>query len=766
MKASGRYNFFKIVILVWTIVVAVGLVNLREYRIQAFLESELKLNEIQYKSIYEFYKLIASNINSYIVNSEKTISILKKVDGANPEELVKIRKELKNHLVGIYKNLKMLGFSQFHIQLKDNTSFLRMHEPNKFGDDLTNFRYGIKYTNETLKPISGFEEDRFIPAMRFIFPIFDENKKHLGSVDISVDTQHFIERMKSNSLSEVDFIIKKSIVDYKRFSGEKKKCKSSSLIDDYCLDCRTDLHNYKWSAREKEEIVSKLKSGKSFNVYHEKMVVSFLPIKNIEGKKVAYFIVYTKNENIENTVKLYIFLHILNIFISLVYYYMLRENHLHKLSTKKAAKSVKYHADTLQAIVYIQNEFVVNNDFHKSVENSLRKIVESLNVDRIYIFENHFVDGKLACSQRFEFVDKNVSAEIDNPKLQNVCYDEVGIDRWRILFEHEKYIDGLVKNFKGYEKEMLESQNIKSILVMPVWFEDQFWGFIGFDDCHNEREWHDIEKDVLKTFCSVFISALNKEKYSKNLQTQVDKQLAELRMKDEQLLQQSKVAQMGDMISMIAHQWRQPLNAISASSINCSLLSTMGVLEDSKVQEESEFIQNQCQKMSSTIDTFMNFVKPSKESTLFYFKNTIDSIMNIMGTQLANHNIEIKLKIEDESLSIEGHEDLLEQVIINILSNARDAFEDIEVEKRFIKINIDSKDDIAIITIEDNAGGIPKEIADKVFNPYFTTKEQGRGTGLGLYMSKDIMRKSFNGDLKLELIDGGSRFVLIFGVLE
>jgi len=250
---------------------------------------------------------------------------------------------------------------------------------------------------------------------------------------------------------------------------------------------------------------------------------------------------------------------------------------------------------------------------------------------------------------------------------------------------------------------------------------------------------------------------------NENLTIQIEEAVQKNLIKDKQLLQQSKLAQMGDMVSMIAHQWRQPLNAISASSINLSLLSSMNTLKDSKIQEDTAFVQNQCQKMSKTIDTFMNFVKPSKESKEFYFKNTVDSIINIMGSQLSNHNIKVDIEVTDETISTIGHEDLLEQVIINIISNARDAFEDINIENKFIKIKVTSQDNKPLITIEDNAGGIPQDIREKIFNPYFTTKEQGKGTGIGLYMSIDIMQKSFQGDIIYVSVDNGSKFKIIFG---
>jgi len=765
MKIITKYRVFNAVIFTCSFLAIFGLYNLKEFRIKDMLDYELNINQIKYDSTYKFYKILAYNTKEYLVDSKETMKILKKLKDAKPEDMNLIRTELYEHLKSNYKNLQQIDFQQFHFHLNNNHSFLRLHQPEKYGDDLTDIRYGVKLSNQTLEPVDGFENGKLISGMRYIFPIIDDEKNHLGSVEITVETKKFIKRMRSDFLDDIHFLLDKKMVNLKLDKQEIQQFYKDSTESKLYYVNTKDSDEEK-NSHKKMDISKYIENNKPFSIYHNHKIISFLPIKNIEGKKVAYIVVYTHNETIEKAIFVYWILNILNILITFILFYIHRKNYYYVLFETKVNNNLQYHRNILETIIYIQNEFVTNNKFNDSVENSLKEIIKILNIDRVYIFENHMIDNKLACSQRFEFVNNNVSAEIDNPKLQNIPYVESGLIRWKELFENHKYIDGLVKDFSGYEKEILESQDIKSILVMPVWFENEFWGFMGFDDCHNERVWGDLEKDILKTLCSVFITALNKKKYSDNLNEQVHKQLKDIRTKDEQLLQQSKLAQMGDMISMIAHQWRQPLNAISASSINLSLLSTMGMLEDSKVQEDSEFIQNQCQKMSGTIETFMNFVKPSKESSLFKFKHTFDSIINIMGVQLKNHNIVVNIEYQDENLSMVGHEDLLEQVIINILSNARDAFEELSIDNKIINIKVDSEDDIVLISIEDNANGVPKEIADKIFNPYFTTKEQGKGTGLGLYMSKDIMQKSFCGELKLDILEHGSRFTLICGALK
>jgi len=284
----------------------------------------------------------------------------------------------------------------------------------------------------------------------------------------------------------------------------------------------------------------------------------------------------------------------------------------------------------------------------------------------------------------------------------------------------------------------------------------------------------DFVSSIMTLFAKQIANEIERQQYiqeieslNKTLESKIEKineEIEKNKEKGRQLQQQSKLAQMGDMISMIAHQWRQPLNVISAVGINLSLLSSMNILKDEKVQESSKFIQEQIQKMSSTIDTFMNFVKPSKESKPFKLLHTVEEIMQIMGTQLTNHNIKVNIDSKNENISIVGHEDLLEQVIINLLSNARDAFEEQTIENKNINIIIDMKNSIPTITIEDNAGGIPHAIQEKIFNPYFTTKERGKGTGIGLYMSMDIMRKSFGGDLVYSTIDNGSKFEIVCGM--
>jgi signal transduction histidine kinase len=246
------------------------------------------------------------------------------------------------------------------------------------------------------------------------------------------------------------------------------------------------------------------------------------------------------------------------------------------------------------------------------------------------------------------------------------------------------------------------------------------------------------------------------------LEIKVANAVQENREKDTILNIQSKQAQMGEMVSMIAHQWRQPLNAISASAIRLQLENNMDLLDKEKINSMSNFIQDKTQDMSEIIDSFLEFSKPIGKSEYFNSEDAIRKVLTIVGTQFTLHSITLDISYNEkfDKQIIYGSKNLLEQVILNLLINTRDAFDERQTSsKNKISIIIEKSGDIQV---KDNAGGIPKEIKDKIFNPYFTTKEEGKGTGLGLYMSRKIMRINFKGDLLYEPLENGTSFRIVF----
>jgi len=234
-----------------------------------------------------------------------------------------------------------------------------------------------------------------------------------------------------------------------------------------------------------------------------------------------------------------------------------------------------------------------------------------------------------------------------------------------------------------------------------------------------------------------------------------------LKVQKKIMINQSKHAQMGEMISMIAHQWRQPLNAVSAAAINLTLQQQLGTLDEKEVENTSKFIQKLTLDMSQTINDFMSFFKPQTKKESFLISDVLDEIRRMIDKQLESHNIILETSIGDIS-TLYGHKNELIHVLLNIITNARDALDEQTQEIKKITIDAYALNGRCNISVRDNGGGIDGDILDKIFNPYFTTKEQGKGTGIGLYMVKEIIEKDFNGHIEVQNIENGVEFLLYF----
>ncbi len=226
------------------------------------------------------------------------------------------------------------------------------------------------------------------------------------------------------------------------------------------------------------------------------------------------------------------------------------------------------------------------------------------------------------------------------------------------------------------------------------------------------------------------------------------------------IAQQAKMAEMGEMIGAIAHQWRQPLNAINAAAMKLNFSATLDTISSDEIVEKTKFIEQQSLKMSETINDFMNFFKPSKNKEQFTLLGIYTKIFDFLESQLKNRDIVMSLEDPDQ-VKIFGYQNEFEHILLNLINNAKDAYEDFDEQKiKTIKIVASQTDEMVTITVSDNAGGIPEDILNKVFNPYFTTKEEGKGTGIGLYMTKTIIDKHFKGDIKVTNGEDGAVFTL------
>jgi PAS domain S-box-containing protein len=333
----------------------------------------------------------------------------------------------------------------------------------------------------------------------------------------------------------------------------------------------------------------------------------------------------------------------------------------------------------------------------------------------------------------------------------------------RILDVSDAFCD-----ISGYEREELIGQkhNIVRHPDMPKSAFEEMWktikeGKAWKGKVKNLRKdgssywvWANIEplynsKGKIDSYISIRLDITESEL----LQEKVKEQREKNRVAKEMMYQQSRLAQMGEMLSMIAHQWRQPLSAITAASGAINLKSKLKKLDEETAIELSSKIMDFSQHLSTTIDDFRGFFKTNKIKVKTDLKKIVDDVSSIVKTSLDNDGISLEINVNSygELLTFESE---LKQVLLNLIKNAQDALNEKQVSNPKIVVEVADTS----VSVRDNAGGISEEIMDKIFDPYFSTKTKKDGTGLGLYMSKTIVEDHCNGKLEVTNTQEGAEF--------
>jgi len=243
------------------------------------------------------------------------------------------------------------------------------------------------------------------------------------------------------------------------------------------------------------------------------------------------------------------------------------------------------------------------------------------------------------------------------------------------------------------------------------------------------------------------------EEINKNLEQRVIEEVEKTKQIQEQLSKSEKMAAMGEMIGNIAHQWRQPLSVISTASTGMIMQKEFNSLSDEDLIKNCEVINDNAQYLSKTIDDFSKFIKGDKSASDFNLKNDTDSFLKLVDSTIKNHHLDVVLSL-NEDINVHGYPNELIQCFINIFNNAKDALiENNEENDRYIFISQEIIDNHVIIKFKDNAGGIPEDIINKIFEPYFTTKHQSQGTGLGLHMTYNLIVDGMSGTIEAHNIN-------------
>ncbi|AXX95611.1 sensor histidine kinase [Arcobacter ellisii] len=270
-----------------------------------------------------------------------------------------------------------------------------------------------------------------------------------------------------------------------------------------------------------------------------------------------------------------------------------------------------------------------------------------------------------------------------------------------------------------------------------------------------------IIKDVIKKYKLQVQNRENAlESLNENLSLKVKQGIEEAKQKDRKILEQAKLARIGSMISIIAHQWRQPLSQLSGILMELETTTRFKKVDNDYILNAIDKSDKMIEFMSNTIDDFRNFYKPDKKKEDFYVSDACKKAINIIDATLENLGINLILDIKEDK-KIFGYPTEFSQVILNIISNAKDVLIEKNIKNPKIEINIESKGILSIITIKDNAGGIEEKNLEQIFDPYYSTKDSSKGTGLGLYISKLIIERNMGGELSVSNDSEGAVFKIV-----
>lgn len=263
---------------------------------------------------------------------------------------------------------------------------------------------------------------------------------------------------------------------------------------------------------------------------------------------------------------------------------------------------------------------------------------------------------------------------------------------------------------------------------------------------------------------SLEIKVKELDEFNQTLHKKVEIEVLKQREKENLLIQQSKMAAMGEMIGNIAHQWRQPICAVSAIMMNIKWTAIEQGANRTFLDERIKEANEQLKYMSQTIDDFRIFFKPNKDKEFFDLKKEVKKAFNILKASLENQNINLQIFSKTQIVAF-GYANEFSQVILNLISNAKDVLIERKIKNPRIEIYIYNDEKNIFCEIKDNGGGIKNEIIDKIFEPYFTTKDR-HGTGIGLYISKEIIHNHMKGILKVENIKEGANFVICLPLIK
>ncbi|GAK56557.1 PAS fold family [Candidatus Vecturithrix granuli] len=422
---------------------------------------------------------------------------------------------------------------------------------------------------------------------------------------------------------------------------------------------------------------------------------------------------------------------------------------------KQSAETLRRQAKLLRGAAEAMNCLLANMDFQTAISEALGKLGLAADMDRVYLFENHVEtdSGRILMSQRYEWVSAAVSPQIENLDLQNVPY-ESACPRWYALLSQNLPVRGVVRDFPAKERETLEAQGIRSLLVVPIMIRDEFWGFIGFDSCQSEREWRDEEEAILLAVAGSIGDALARKQAEEELRIQ----------REAKILAEAASESKSEFLRNMSHELRTPLNGILGYT---QILKADATLSDQQ-RNAIEIIHRSGEHLLLMINEILDLSKiESREMSLepcdFKLPDMLAMLVDMMRIRAEQKGLEFVAQIDHTLPAIVyGDEKRLRQILLNLLGNA---VKFTDHGKVAFHVNRTAQGQYPIckvqFSIEDTGIGIAPEHLEHIFSAFYQVHDARRsneGTGLGLAISQRLAGM-MGTELHAEsLVGKGSRF--------
>lgn len=430
--------------------------------------------------------------------------------------------------------------------------------------------------------------------------------------------------------------------------------------------------------------------------------------------------------------------------------------------------------DSKKIFVFLDNSLLINNQIEITYELVIEIVLLILILIGTFIYWNlKLKESEAKFRTLFDIApvflnsfDKNGKIILWNKECEKTfgwTFDEIKNkkDSLSLFYDDPKVCEDVMKSFENisdsFEEWHPKTKNGETLIVKWANIKLPNGEIINIGlDITQQRNY---EISIREKALELKFAKSQLENLNSSLEKRIEDEIKKNTKQQHMIMQQNKLAQMGEMIENIAHQWRQPLAQINSSIILIDAILEKHNFKDTLVENKLTEIESLTSYMSKTISDFKNFFNPNKKKTIFNVEEAIQKANDVLKGLINSHHIQMEINIEKD-LKINSYLGELQQVILIIINNSIDAFIHMNIHFPKILINAYTDNESLVIHIEDNALGINSDLLDKIFEPYFTTKHKAQGTGLGLYIAKMIVENSLLGFLSVENKQNGACFTI------